>query len=187
MMVLQQYSMRYRTSKLFMSKHCKKHNIVGRVYKTGGFGFVFPKGSPLVADVSRAILKVTEGDEIVGIERKWFGDEVACNSQTNAIESGSVITLSSLRGVFYVTMGLWAIAGIIYAAIWRWGQGQEKVQEAVAELAIEHVDAGENITWPIGRHSHLVIRLHGNPPPPPPSSPPSQEVGHDGETTGLDR
>ncbi|XP_039797708.1 glutamate receptor 2.5-like [Panicum virgatum] len=56
--------------KLFMSKHCRNHSIIGRVYKTGGFGYVFPKGSPLVADVSRAILKVTEGDEIVGIERK---------------------------------------------------------------------------------------------------------------------
>jgi ionotropic glutamate receptor len=26
--------------KLFMSKHCSNHSVVGRVYKTGGFGFV---------------------------------------------------------------------------------------------------------------------------------------------------
>ena len=26
--------------KLFMSKHCRNHSIIGRVYKTGGFGFV---------------------------------------------------------------------------------------------------------------------------------------------------
>lgn len=26
--------------KLFMSKHCSNHSIIGRVYKTGGFGFV---------------------------------------------------------------------------------------------------------------------------------------------------
>jgi ionotropic glutamate receptor len=25
--------------KLFMSKHCRNHSIVGRVHKTGGFGF----------------------------------------------------------------------------------------------------------------------------------------------------
>ncbi|GJN33930.1 hypothetical protein PR202_gb22561 [Eleusine coracana subsp. coracana] len=29
--------------KLFMSKNCRNHSVVGRVYKTGGFGFVFPK------------------------------------------------------------------------------------------------------------------------------------------------
>ncbi|XP_066396222.1 glutamate receptor 2.8-like [Miscanthus floridulus] len=69
---------------------------------------VFPKGSPLVADVSRAILTVTEGD--------------------------------SLRGVFFITIGLWAIVGIIYAVIWfRPRQEEEPVQEAVAELAVEHV------------------------------------------------
>ena len=26
--------------KLFMSKHCRDHSIISRVYKTGGFGFV---------------------------------------------------------------------------------------------------------------------------------------------------
>ncbi|KAL6655540.1 hypothetical protein ACP70R_006366 [Stipagrostis hirtigluma subsp. patula] len=162
--------------KVFMTKYCRNHSVIGRVYKTGGFGFVFPKGSPLVADVSRAILKVTEGDRIAGIERKWFGDQVACN--TNAIEPGSVITLGSLRGVFFITAGLWMAAVFIFGAIWLYRRrlGGEQVQEAVAELAIEHVhgDADENIIRRIGRGSHLLIRLHGVQPPPPPArqSPP---------------
>ena len=99
---------------------------------------MFPKGSPLVSDVSRAILKVTEGDEIVGIERKWLLglDDMACNSQTNAFEMGSVITWRSLKGVFFITIGLWGIAGIIYMVInfspwWQGTSGQ--VQQAVAE------------------------------------------------------
>uniref|UniRef100_A0A0A0LQH4 Uncharacterized protein n=1 Tax=Cucumis sativus TaxID=3659 RepID=A0A0A0LQH4_CUCSA len=32
----------------------------------------FPRGSPLVSDISRAILKVTEGDRIREIENQWF-------------------------------------------------------------------------------------------------------------------
>ena len=132
---------------------------------------VFPKGSPLVGDVSRAILKVTEGDEIVGIERKWLGlDEGACNSLTNAFEMGSVITWSSLKGVFFITISLWGIAGIIYMVInfSPWWQGRGQVQEAVAELVIEHAngDARDERAWPIERNGHLVLHLRGNPPPP---------------------
>ena len=135
---------------------------------------MFPKGPLLVGDVSRAILKVTEGDEIVGIERKWLGlDEGACNSLTNAFEMGSVITWSSLKGVFFITISLWGIAGIIYMVInfspwWQGTSGQ--VQQAVAELVIEHAngDARSDTTWAIEKNSHLVLHLRGNPPPPPP-------------------
>jgi len=35
---------------------------------------------------------VTEGDKIIDIERKWFGGELECNSQANAIESASVVS-----------------------------------------------------------------------------------------------
>ncbi|XP_034578192.2 glutamate receptor 2.5-like [Setaria viridis] len=156
--------------KLFMSKHCRNHSIIGRVYKTGGFGFVFPKGSPLVTDVSRAILKVTEGDEIVGIERKWLGlDKVTCNSMTNALEMGSVVTWSSLKGVFFITFGLWGIAGIIYIVIkfWPWRQIESTVQEAVAEelvLELSNGDEQDDTIWPIERNSHLVFHLRGHPP-----------------------
>jgi ionotropic glutamate receptor len=119
--------------------------------------------------VSRAILTVTEGAKFAGIEQRWFGDEVTCNNQANAVESGSVITLSSLRGVFFITIGLWAVAGIICAVIWfRPRQEEEPVQEAVAELAVEHVcgNRDESIIWRIGRDSHLLIQLRGNPPRP---------------------
>ncbi|GJM98774.1 hypothetical protein PR202_ga15811 [Eleusine coracana subsp. coracana] len=152
--------------KLFMSKNCRNHSVVGRVYKTGGFGFVFPKGSPLVADVSRAILKVTEGDEIVGIDRKWFGDEVVCTNKGNGIESESIVTWESLRGVFYITIGLWTIAGIIYAVMYLRRGREEPVERPVAELAVEHVqndDIDESVNWPISRDTHLIIRLRGNP------------------------
>jgi hypothetical protein len=36
--------------------------------------------------VSRAILTVTEGVKFAGIEQRWFGDEVTCNNQANAVE-----------------------------------------------------------------------------------------------------
>lgn len=42
---------------LFLNKYCWKYIMVGSTYKTAGFGFAFPKGSPLVPDVSRAALR----------------------------------------------------------------------------------------------------------------------------------
>ena len=49
--------------------------MFGPVYKTDGFGFVFPMGSPLTADVSRAVLTLAEGEEMAQIEKKWFGEQ----------------------------------------------------------------------------------------------------------------
>ncbi|CAH9118678.1 unnamed protein product, partial [Cuscuta europaea] len=61
--------------RLFLAKYGEKYTIVGPTYKSAGFGFVFPKGSPLVPDVSRAILNVTESDAMMKITSKWFGNE----------------------------------------------------------------------------------------------------------------
>ncbi|GAU26657.1 hypothetical protein TSUD_314330 [Trifolium subterraneum] len=49
---------------------CSKYVMVEPRFKTGGFGYAFPKGSPLVADISRAILNVTEGGKMRTIENK---------------------------------------------------------------------------------------------------------------------
>jgi ionotropic glutamate receptor len=113
---------------------------------------------------------------IVGIERKWFGDQVAYDSQRNVLGSAAVITLSSLRGVFLITAGAWALALIIRAVIWfhqrQRGHDTQQSYDTLAELAVEHVDADsrdpdERVVWTIGRDSHLVLRLLGNPPPQP--------------------
>ncbi|XP_058113310.1 glutamate receptor 2.7-like [Magnolia sinica] len=87
--------------KLFLAKYCDKYTMVGPTYKTGGFGFVFSKGSPLVTDVSRAILNVTEGDTMAAIERKWFGHQTTCPDQSTTIASNS-LTLASFRGLFLI-------------------------------------------------------------------------------------
>ncbi|CAM8878611.1 unnamed protein product [Rhodiola kirilowii] len=45
--------------------------MVGPTYKTNGFGYVFPKGSPLAPDVLRAILNVTQWEKMASIERQF--------------------------------------------------------------------------------------------------------------------
>ncbi|KAJ3695397.1 hypothetical protein LUZ60_000774 [Juncus effusus] len=88
--------------KVFLGKYCSNHTMVGPTYKTDGFGFVFPRGSPLVADVSRAILNVSEGDEMTQIEKKWFCDPITCPSQISDLGSSS-LSFRSFAGLFIIT------------------------------------------------------------------------------------
>ncbi|CAH8387463.1 unnamed protein product [Eruca vesicaria subsp. sativa] len=58
--------------RLFLGQYCNRYKMVQTPYKVDGFGFVFPIGSPLVADVSRAILKVEESNKENQLENAWF-------------------------------------------------------------------------------------------------------------------
>ncbi|KAL0330920.1 UNVERIFIED_CONTAM: Glutamate receptor 2.7 [Sesamum angustifolium] len=57
---------------------------------------VFPIGSPLVPDVSRAILNITEGEKMVEIEKKWLGDKTKC---TNSSRAGQLLGLFMIVGI----------------------------------------------------------------------------------------
>uniref|UniRef100_A0A7N0T9M2 Glutamate receptor n=1 Tax=Kalanchoe fedtschenkoi TaxID=63787 RepID=A0A7N0T9M2_KALFE len=103
--------------RLFLGKHCSKYAMVGPKFKTAGFGFVFPKLSPLVADVSRAILNVTEGDQMVAIENKWFGQQAVCPDESSPSASGSSIGLDRFWGLFLIAGVASVFALILYAAI----------------------------------------------------------------------
>ena len=60
----------------------------------------FPKGSPLAADISRAILNVTQGDKMKTIESAWF-NRSSCPDSTTQVSSNS-LGLESFWGLFVV-------------------------------------------------------------------------------------
>ncbi|XP_059659146.1 glutamate receptor 2.7-like [Cornus florida] len=97
--------------KLFLRKYCSKYTLVEPTYKTDGFGFAFPIGSPLVPDVSRAILNVTEEDIMVGIEKKWFGDQSSCPDPNTLVSSNS-LGPDSFWGLFIIA-GVASISALI--------------------------------------------------------------------------
>ncbi|KAK4719096.1 hypothetical protein R3W88_017434 [Solanum pinnatisectum] len=88
--------------RLFLNKYCRKYILVGLTYKTAGFGFAFPKGSPLVADVSRAVLKVMEGEFMNNIIQKWFGNETDCPRIDGTSITSDSLTLDSFKGLFVI-------------------------------------------------------------------------------------
>ena len=65
----------------------------------------FPKGSPLVPDISHAILNITDGEDIIRIEKKWIGDENCQNTGSIIIDSNSLN--------FYSFWGLFLITGVV--------------------------------------------------------------------------
>nr|DAD27619.1 TPA_asm: hypothetical protein HUJ06_029087 [Nelumbo nucifera] len=90
--------------KLILSSYCSKYTMVGPTYKTDGFGFVYPRGSPLVADVSRAVLNVTEGDKLAQIEQAWFGKQTY------------FLPMNSFWGLFLIT-GVASVSALVIFSI----------------------------------------------------------------------
>ncbi|CAA2954770.1 glutamate receptor -like [Olea europaea subsp. europaea] len=104
-------------TKLFLAKYCSKYTMVEPTYKTDGFAFVFPIGSPLVPDISRAILNVTEGEKMTEIERTWFGEKTKCpDSNTSLLSNTNSLGLESFWGLFLIA-GIAAVSALIIYVI----------------------------------------------------------------------
>ncbi|XP_061951242.1 glutamate receptor 2.8-like [Populus nigra] len=99
--------------RLFLSKYCSRYAMIDPTFKTDGFGFAFPKGSPLVPDVSRAVLNMTEGDKMKEIENAWFGKQSNCPDSSTSVTSNS-LSLKSFWGLFLIAGVASLLALIIF-------------------------------------------------------------------------
>ncbi|KAM7480972.1 hypothetical protein LguiB_005555 [Lonicera macranthoides] len=77
---------------------------------------VFPKSSPLVPDVSRAILQVTEGEKMEKIEKVWFGKQTNCPDPSTSVSSNS-LRVNSFWGLFVIVGVAASFALIIFTSI----------------------------------------------------------------------
>ncbi|RZR93608.1 hypothetical protein BHM03_00022132 [Ensete ventricosum] len=76
---------------------------------------VFPRGSPLVPDISRAILNITEGERMTEIQKAWFGDPTSCPNQSKNFASSS-LAFRSFGGLFLITGVVSVLALLIFLA-----------------------------------------------------------------------
>uniref|UniRef100_A0A3N7H7S5 Glutamate receptor n=1 Tax=Populus trichocarpa TaxID=3694 RepID=A0A3N7H7S5_POPTR len=97
--------------KVFLSKYCSKYTMIDATFNTGGFGFVFPKGSPLVPEISRAILNMIEGDKMKEIQDKWFANQTSCPDSGTSVSSNS-LSIKSFWGLFLIA-GIAALLALI--------------------------------------------------------------------------
>ncbi|TVU28854.1 hypothetical protein EJB05_20389, partial [Eragrostis curvula] len=120
--------------KLFLSQYCDGYTMAGPIYKTDGFGFVFPRGSPMTPDVSRAVLTLAEGEQMAQIEKKWFGEPGVCPSQgASAAVGSSNLSFQSFGGLFLITGVVSGLMLLIYLATFFYRERDElrAAEEAV--------------------------------------------------------
>ncbi|KAF8021687.1 hypothetical protein BT93_G1975 [Corymbia citriodora subsp. variegata] len=89
--------------RLLLAQNCSKYKLVSQPNKTAGLGFAFPKGSPLLPDVSRAVLKVMESPDMNLITRAWFGDVDKCSEEDTTTVASDSLPLDSFRGLFLIS------------------------------------------------------------------------------------
>ncbi|KAK4481637.1 hypothetical protein RD792_012543 [Penstemon davidsonii] len=90
--------------KIFMNTYDSQYKMVGPTYKTGGFGFAFPHGSPLVVSFSKAILDVTQGPDMTFIEQKNFRPGYSSQDPLSSTisQGASSLTFSEFAGLFLI-------------------------------------------------------------------------------------
>ncbi|XP_073318085.1 glutamate receptor 2.8-like [Primulina huaijiensis] len=90
--------------KLFLKRYDSEYKMVGPTYRTGGFGFAFPKGSPLAAYFSKAIVDITQGTNMTAIEQKNFGPGYSSQDPLTSMisQQTSSLTVFEFAGLFII-------------------------------------------------------------------------------------
>ncbi|KAF7836260.1 glutamate receptor 3.3 [Senna tora] len=83
----------------FLSTQCT-FRIVGQEFTRSGWGFAFPRDSPLAVDFSTAILQLSENGELQRIHDKWLVRS-ACSLDTAEIDSDR-LRFKSFWGLFLI-------------------------------------------------------------------------------------
>ncbi|TYI20319.1 hypothetical protein ES332_A07G228900v1 [Gossypium tomentosum] len=89
--------------KVFLAKYPSDYTIIKSMTTSGGFGFVFPKGSPLVQDISSAIMRLREEEKLQFVENKWFNSTESIFTDQDTTSNPSRLNLHSFGGLFLVT------------------------------------------------------------------------------------
>lgn len=126
--------------KVFLAKYCHNYTMVGPTYKFDGFGYAFPRGSPLTPEISRGILELASNGRMDELEKKLYGD-TSCPDKDDS-QTSSSLTLHSFLGLFIITGASSLLALILHVIItlydhrsnWINGSGQISWRELLAIL-----------------------------------------------------
>ncbi|GAB2298616.1 hypothetical protein Dimus_032686 [Dionaea muscipula] len=121
-------------AKLFHYKYCDGYTITGPLYRFGGLGFAFPKGSPISIDVSRAILTLTENGKVKDLEKKWLIGNTKCSDETDeSSDNGNGrLDVDSFWGLFvfsFATSTICLALSFIVPRVRKYRQHQREFKE----------------------------------------------------------
>ncbi|XP_015889581.4 glutamate receptor 3.6-like [Ziziphus jujuba] len=96
---------------VFLSTRCE-YSIVGQEFIKMGWGFAFPRDSPLAIDMSTAILKLSENGNLQRIHDKWLMRS-ACSSE-GAKQDVDRLHIKSFGGLFLLSGMACILALLLY-------------------------------------------------------------------------
>ncbi|XP_054818508.1 glutamate receptor 3.3 [Prosopis cineraria] len=96
---------------IFLSTQCS-FRIVGQEFTRSGWGFAFPRDSPLAVDLSTAILQLSENGELQRIYDKWLVGR-GCSAEDTEIDSDR-LRFKSFWGLFLICGIACVVALCIY-------------------------------------------------------------------------
>ncbi|KAF7820151.1 Glutamate receptor 2.5 [Senna tora] len=89
---------------VFLAKYsCTGYMKAGNTIKLGGFGFVFPKGSPLGGDISEALLKVIESGETHQLEKNMLSTISCSSSKSKTQQEDGPLGVEPFLGIFSIS------------------------------------------------------------------------------------
>ncbi|XVF81321.1 hypothetical protein PTKIN_Ptkin15bG0146700 [Pterospermum kingtungense] len=100
--------------KIFLSQYSADYSLIKSLSTTNGFGFVFPKGSPLVPDISRVIARLRETGRLDMLENAWFKSQTSLSSEVNNAEHVRPLTPTNFGGLFLISGLLSAAAFLMF-------------------------------------------------------------------------
>ncbi|KAK4419736.1 Glutamate receptor 1.2 [Sesamum alatum] len=89
--------------KVFLARYPHDYTMIKSSLTTGGFGFAFPKGSPLVHDMSRAIAQLREEGRLVEMEKRWFKSRQSWQSQDSEQSNLNTLSVANFVGLFLIS------------------------------------------------------------------------------------
>ncbi|XAR66534.1 hypothetical protein NMG60_11012806 [Bertholletia excelsa] len=99
--------------KVFLRMHCDKYSATPPLSRFGGLGFVFQKGSPVAADVSEAILKMSENGRLRQLEEYWLYPKANCPDSDSTSDADS-LPLQSFRGLYTISIATSSICLLLF-------------------------------------------------------------------------
>ncbi|KAL8513896.1 hypothetical protein ACS0TY_013133 [Phlomoides rotata] len=100
-------------AKVFLAEYCNGYTVSGPSFKLGGFGFVFPKGSPLAIDMSEAILRVTQSGHVDTLEQNML-HLLNCTASSNNRKADDIrLGPGPFCGLFQVLGGILGVVFVI--------------------------------------------------------------------------
>ncbi|KAK0605580.1 hypothetical protein LWI29_028366 [Acer saccharum] len=129
---------------VFLSTRCE-FSIIGQDFTKIGWGFAFPRDSPLAIDMSTAILQLSENGDLQRIHDKWLTRR-ACSSQ-GAKQEIDMLQLKSFWGLFAMCGFSCLLAFLVF------------LMQIIRQFSRHYPDLEEELGEPSSRSSLQTARL----------------------------